>query len=35
MCRAEDGSLVAMHTCELCFITYEQLRKELGHEARG
>ncbi|KAK9831775.1 hypothetical protein WJX74_008901 [Apatococcus lobatus] len=35
MCQAEDGTLVAMHTCDLCFITYEQLRKELGHEGRG
>ena len=34
MCRDEDGSLVAMHSCDLCFITYEQLRKELGHDTR-
>ncbi|KAK9861722.1 hypothetical protein WJX84_002580 [Apatococcus fuscideae] len=32
LCRAADGSQVAMHTCDLAFITYEQLRKELGQQ---
>ena len=34
LCRAADGSQVAMHTCDLAFITYEQLRKELGQQGR-
>ncbi len=35
LCRAGDGSVVPMHTCDLAFITYELLRKELGSGTRG
>lgn len=30
LCRAADGTIVPMHTCDIAFITYELLRKELG-----